>query len=85
MVESVLKLVAPPPKLKVSEWADMERVLSAESCAEPGKWRTMRAEYQRGMMDAITDPKIETVTLMTAARVGKTEVINNILVPYQIS
>jgi phage terminase large subunit GpA-like protein len=34
------------------------------------------------MMDAITDPKVETVTLMTAARVGKTEVINNILGRY---
>jgi len=75
-------MVAPPPKLSVSEWADKERILSSESCAEPGKWRTSRAEYQRGMMDAITDPKIETVTLMTAARIGKTEVINNILGRY---
>jgi phage terminase large subunit GpA-like protein len=34
------------------------------------------------MMDAVTDPKVETVTLMTAARIGKTEVINNILGRY---
>ena len=82
LVGSVVRLVAPPPKLKVSQWADLERVLSAESCAEPGKWRTIRAEYQRGMMDAISDSKVETVTLMTAARVGKTEIINNILGRY---
>ncbi len=34
------------------------------------------------MMDAISEPSIETVTLMTAARVGKTEIINNILGRY---
>ena len=34
------------------------------------------------MMDAISEPNIETVTLMTAARVGKTEIINNILGRY---
>lgn len=70
---------APPPNLTVSEWADRFRRLSPESSAEPGKWETARAEYQRGMMDAITDPKVEQVVFMTSAQVGKTEIINNIV------
>lgn len=75
-IETALK---PPPRLTVSEWADSHRQLSSESSAEAGKWSTSRAEYQRGMMDAVSDPDIETVVLMTAAQIGKTELINNVV------
>ena len=69
--------MAPPPDLTVDEWADEYRVLSRESSAEPGKWSTERAPYQRGMMAAVSDPTIESVVFMTGAQVGKTEIINN--------
>jgi len=49
-----------------------------ESSAEPGQWVTRRAEYQRGIMDAISEPGVERVVLMTSAQVGKTEIVNNI-------
>jgi phage terminase large subunit GpA-like protein len=77
--DSFSRALKPPPKLTVSEWADMYRQLSSESSAEAGRWSTSRAEYQRGMMDAVSDPMIETVVLMTAAQVGKTELINNVV------
>ncbi|MEE9589355.1 MAG: phage terminase large subunit family protein, partial [Hyphomicrobiaceae bacterium] len=64
--------------LTVSEWADQCRKLSSESSAEPGTWNTARAEYQRGIMDAISAPGNERVVLMTSAQVGKTEIINNV-------
>lgn len=63
----------------MSEWADTFRRLSSESSAEPGAWITSRAEYQRGIMDAISDPAIDTVVVMSSAQVGKTEIINNIV------
>lgn len=69
----------PPTRLTVSEWADRERFLSPEHCAEPGRWQTDRAAYQRGIMDALSDPRVETVVVMSASQVGKTEVINNIV------
>ncbi|MGI9499719.1 MAG: phage terminase large subunit family protein, partial [Geminicoccaceae bacterium] len=50
---------------------------SPEASAEPGQWITARAEFQREMMDAITDPEVEQVVLMTGSQVGKTEVIIN--------
>jgi len=50
---------------------DEERVLSPEASAEPGKWYTSRAEYQRGIMDAFSDDNIETVVVMTSSQVGK--------------
>lgn len=74
-----LSVVAPPKRLSVSEWADGYRYLSAEASAEPGKWRTDRAEYQRGMMDAFSDQKIHTVVVMSSAQIGKTELLNNIV------
>jgi phage terminase large subunit GpA-like protein len=69
----------PPPKLTVSEWADEYRRLSPEASAEPGRWFTARAEYQRGIMDAVSDPAVETVVVMSSAQVGKTEIVNNIV------
>lgn len=68
-----------PPKLTISEWADEKRYLSAEASAEPGKYRTDRAEYQRGIMDAFSDPATERVIVMSSAQVGKTEILNNIV------
>lgn len=64
----------PPPKLSLSEWADRYFYLSAESAAEPGRWKTL--PYQRGMMDAVTDPTVERITVMKSARVGYTKLID---------
>jgi terminase, large subunit len=57
----------PPPNLTGSEWAD------ANYRTERGKFRVRKAEYQRGILDAMTDPKIETVTVMASSQVGKSE------------
>lgn len=66
---------APPPRLTLSQWADEHAMLSAESSAEVGRWRTI--PYQRGIMDAITDRQIESVTVMKSARIGWTKIINH--------
>lgn len=77
LFKSIANVLAPPPRLKVSDWADRYRRLSSESSAEPGQWNTSRAEYQRGIMDALNDPSTERVVLMTSAQVGKTEILLN--------
>lgn len=64
----------PPAKITLSQWADKHFRLSAESSAEPGRWRTLA--YQRGVLDAITDPSVERVTWMKSARVGATKCMN---------
>ena len=76
---AIRKTLKPPPKLTVSQWADTYRQLSSESSAEAGRWSTSRAEYQRGMMDSVSDPNIENIVLMTGAQIGKTELINNVV------
>ena len=61
----------PPPNLTISQWADKYRRLSSEASAEPGQWKTSRAQYQKGMMDAISDPTVENVVVMSSSQVGK--------------
>ena len=73
------KTFQPPKKLLVSEWSDSYRFLTSESSAEPGKWRTSRAAYQREIMDCIIDRNIETVVFMKSAQVGATELLLNVL------
>lgn len=69
----IFQCLKPPPELKLSEWADQYRRLSAGASAEPGRWRTSKAPYQKEIMDAITDLTIRKVVIMSAAQVGKTD------------
>ena len=73
MARRALAILRPPPELTISDWSDANRRLSSEASAEPGQWRTSRAEYQRGIMDAISDGSVESVVIMSAAQCGKTE------------
>lgn len=75
----IKKSFATPPQMTVSEWADRYRKLSKESSAEAGQWKTSRAEYQREMMNAISDDDVDTVVFMTSSQVGKSEILNNTL------
>lgn len=69
----------PPKHQTVSEWADENRVLSSESSAEPGSWRTDRAPYQRELMDSFTQPGIWQIVVMASSQCGKSECINNMV------
>ena len=51
----IFSVLAPPPDMTISQWADEYRRLSSESSAEPGRWRTSKAPYQREIMDAVCD------------------------------
>lgn len=79
MVSAWRAALRPPEKLTVSEWADKERRLSPEASAEPGQWLTSRAEFQRGIMDAIADPAIKEIVVMKSAQVGWTEILCNVV------
>mgnify|MGYP003139771142 FL=1 len=71
------KAFLPPKKLSLSEWADEYAYLSVESSAEGGRWRTL--PYQKGIMDAVTDPDIEQISVMKSARVGYSKILNHII------
>ena len=69
----ILGKMKPPPDLSISEWADKYRYLSSTASAEPGRWRTSRAPYQKEPMDAISDRNVRKVVLMWGAQSGKTD------------
>lgn len=73
--DAVRKNLSPPPKLSLSQWANTYAVLSRETSADTGRFRSFR--YQDGMMDAVTDPTVETITVIKAARVGYTKMLDH--------
>lgn len=73
LLRDSFKLLSPPPKITLSEWADRYRFLSQGAAAEPGRWKTDRAPYQREPMDAITDAHTRKIVLMWGAQMGKTD------------
>jgi phage terminase large subunit GpA-like protein len=74
LVAETLYAWRPPKRLALSQWADEKFYLSAQSAAEPGRWRTL--PYQREPMDCISDPHVEQVTFMKSARIGYTKMLN---------
>jgi len=79
----ILNTFEPPKDLNVSEWADENIMLSKESSAEPGRWRTDRAPYQKEILNSINDSKIEKIVLMTSSQIGKS-VMCNVIIGYFI-
>lgn len=69
-----MQMFRPPKKQTVSQWADENRYLSSESSAEPGRWHTDRAPYQREIMDAFTHPAVHEIVLKSSSQVGKSEI-----------
>lgn len=72
-------LFRPPHQWTVSEWADVNRYLVADNGAKQGRWKTDAAPYQREIMDAFSDRRIEEIVIMASAQVGKSEIELNML------
>jgi phage terminase large subunit GpA-like protein len=70
---SLVRVLRPPSKVPLSEWADAHRILSSESSAEPGQWITSKAPYEREIMNAISDPFCPRVVVQKASQVGITD------------
>ena len=76
---NAIATLKPPPRQSVSQWADLERRLSSEASAAPGRWYTERTEYLRGIMDAASDPSVTEIVVQAGAQLGKTEVLLNVI------
>ncbi len=62
-----------PEPLRLSEWADKNFYLVAESSAIEGRWETL--PYQRAIMNTISNDDVRIVTLFKSARIGYTKLI----------
>ncbi|MDE9477035.1 phage terminase large subunit family protein [Xenorhabdus bovienii] len=74
------KTIRPPEPLSLSQWANTYAVLSKETSAQTGRFRSFA--YQDGIMDAITDPTVTQVSVMKSARVGYTKILDHVIAYY---
>lgn len=63
------RLFAPPPKMTLSQWAESEFQLSPEYSSRTGPFRAYG--FQPEILDAFTDPWIETVAVMCSTQMIK--------------
>ena len=73
-IASLARCLRPKERMTVSEWAEEHMVLPAGS-AVSGRFSCDTAPYQREVMNAITDPNVRDVVIMSSAQVGKTAII----------
>ncbi|MCL2107802.1 MAG: phage terminase large subunit family protein [Oscillospiraceae bacterium] len=73
LFKRVFDVLKPPPDMSLADWADEYRILSKKTSAEPGRWKTSKAPYQREIMNAISDISVQKVVVMSAAQIGKTD------------
>lgn len=64
----------PKEDLTICQWAERNMVLPEGSNAA-GRFKVGNMPHQQGIMDAITDPAVKNVTVMSSAQVGKTTIL----------
>lgn len=69
-------LLAPPPDLSISEWAEKNLHLRKGTTNRPGQWRT--ESYQHGILDALRDPQVREVVLRKGTQIGWSAILNAI-------
>ena len=72
-IERGLATLESPEPLKLSDWADENFFLSAESSYVEGPWETL--PFQKSIMDCISNDDVREITFRKSARVGYTKMI----------
>jgi phage terminase large subunit GpA-like protein len=62
----------PPPTLTIDQWAEQTVVLPRSVSSEPGPLCLDRTPYLREVLQSVTDPDVEEITLCFSTQVGKT-------------
>ena len=76
-IKKATETLRPKQMLKVSEWAEQNRILSGG--AINGPWRNSVTPYLVEIMDTYCDPQIEKVIFVKPTQVGGTTCMENIL------
>ena len=74
-----LRVLAPPERLTVTQWADKYRVLDSMSAAMPGRWTTSITPYLSGIMDEFNNPYTTEIIFVKCTQIGGTEAMLNML------
>lgn len=74
LLQALYDGLSPVKKLLVSQWADQYRILTSESAAKPGRWRTSRVPFLRAIMDDLSPMSpVNEVIVMKGVQLGFTE------------
>lgn len=77
---NALQALRPPPSIPLADWIEANVFLPATASALPGRMRLW--SYQRGICEALEDPKIESICVMKSARIGFTALIGAVIAHY---
>jgi phage terminase large subunit GpA-like protein len=72
LLDRFASLIKPPPRLLISEWAEVNVNLPPEGNSEPGRYRCARMPWQRKMLDSPLDSSANEIVWMLASQLGKT-------------
>ena len=81
-ITRIAPIAVPPKRQNLSEWADNNRILSPEDSAEPGRWNSERFRLQIDIMNEMSNPYADTVVIVAASQLGKTQMVMNALAYY---
>lgn len=73
LIKHITQILRQKPILTGSRWADDNFMLSPESSAQPGPWKTY--PWQRDILDAMTDYTTKIVVIKKPTRVGFTKLL----------
>lgn len=68
---------APRLSISIADCAEQRRILPSSSSSEGGPFRNRRVPYLRGIMDALSNPRVPTVVVMKGAQVAGTTIGEN--------
>ncbi|MHA6236826.1 phage terminase large subunit family protein, partial [Pseudomonas fluorescens group sp. PF-69] len=70
--------MAPPPRISLPAWADKFRKLAPEAGSTSGDWDTSTVEVARGLMLAVTELGVRTISAMVSTQLLKTAFLENV-------
>lgn len=83
-IREAAELFLPPPDITITEWAEDNRILSAENCALPGPYRVNVTPFLKEIIDCVTDRKVERLVCQKSAQVAWTDGVVNNAVGYYV-
>lgn len=78
LMNSTAELYKPTEQLDAARWAEKYRLIQ-DGAAIPGKFSFEQTPYMEEIMKAASDPKVHRISVVSAAQVGKSEMMINLI------
>ena len=83
LIKGIMNGIRPDPRQTVSEWADVNRILTTEASAEAGKYRTSRTPYMREIMDSCSPMvPVQQIKMMKGTQIAGSTAADNVTLCY---